>query len=246
VRTVLDLNADVGEGFDSDAELLAVVTSANVACGFHAGDAATMLRCCELAADHGVAIGAQVSYRDRAGFGRRDLDIDADALLCDLEEQLTALRGVAQVAGVSVGYLKPHGALYNRIVWDDEQAAAVVELAARHRLPLLGLPGSRALELAGPASVPTFREFFADRAYTDDGRLVPRSEPHAVVEKADHVTSRTVRMADAGVVASVNGVDVDVRADSVCVHGDTPGAVSLARAVRIALERAGCAVRPFA
>jgi UPF0271 protein len=246
VRTTLDLNADVGEGFDSDTELFAVITSANVACGFHAGDAATMRACCRLAVDNGVAVGAQVSYRDREGFGRREVEIGVDALLADVEEQLAALEDAASAAGGVIRYIKPHGALYNRIVWDAEQAGAVVAAASRHALPVLGLPGGRVLDLAVEAGVATFGEFFADRAYTADGRLVPRSEANALVADADAVAARVVRMAEAGVVRSVDGIDIAVEAESVCVHGDTPGAVSLARAVRAALEGAGCALRPFA
>jgi UPF0271 protein len=246
VRTTLDLNADVGEGFDTDEELIAVITSANVACGFHAGDAATMRTCCRLAGDHGVAVGAQVSYRDREGFGRRTVEIGADALLADIEEQLAALSEAAAAAGADIVYIKPHGALYHRIVWDDEQAGAVVAAASRRGLPVLGLPGGRVLDLAVEAGLPTFREFFADRGYTADGRLVPRSDADALVADVRDVAARVVRMADEGVVRSVGGIDVAVEADSVCVHGDTPGAVSLARAVRAALEGAGCALRAFA
>ncbi|HSS68025.1 MAG TPA: 5-oxoprolinase subunit PxpA [Nocardioidaceae bacterium] len=245
MRATLDLNADVGEGFDGDTELFALITSANVACGFHAGDAATMRVCCELAVASGVAVGAQVSYRDRAGFGRRDVDVSADELAEALDEQLADLRDAATAAGVDVGYIKPHGALYNRIVWDVEQAAAVVSVARRHRLPLLGLPGSRALGLGVDAGVATFAEFFADRGYAADGRLVPRSEPGALVADADAVATRVARLATAGIVESVDGTDVVVEADSVCVHGDTPDAVALARSARAALEAAGCMLRPF-
>ena len=241
VRAALDLNADVGEGFDSDTELFALITSANVACGFHAGDASTMRLCCELAAARGVAVGAQVSYRDRAGFGRRDVDVSVDDLAePPSSEQVADLRDAATAAGVDIGYIKPHGALYNRIVWDAEQAAAVVSVARRHGLPLLGLPGSRALGLGADAGVATFLEFFADRGYTADGRLVPRSEPGALVADADAVAARVARMATAGVVESVDGTDVVVEADSVCVHGDTPDAVALARSARVALEGTGC------
>jgi 5-oxoprolinase (ATP-hydrolysing) subunit A len=246
VRGSLDLNADVGEGFANDEELFALITSANVACGFHAGNSATMETCCRLAVDNGVAVGAQVSYRDRAGFGRRDVEIGADALLADVEEQLAALRQAASAAGGEIRYIKAHGALYNRIVWDAEQAGAVVAAARRHGLPILGLPGGCVLDLAVEAGLPTFREFFADRGYTADGRLVPRAQPDALVAAAADAAARVVRMADAGVVRSVEGIDVAVEADSVCVHGDAPGVVSLARAVREALEGAGCVLRPFA
>jgi UPF0271 protein len=246
VRRPIDLNADVGEGFDSDTELFGLITSANVACGFHAGDAATMRASCELAAAHGVCVGAQVSYRDREGFGRRELDVDASTLRADIEEQLTGLAREAAAAGLSVGYLKPHGALYNRVVRDDGHAAVVVEAARAWDLPVLGLPRSRVLELAAAAGVGAFREFFADRGYASDGKLVPRTETGALVADPAEVARRVARMAADGVVGSVDGVDVPVAADSVCVHGDTPGAVGLARGVRAALLSAGRDLRPFA
>jgi 5-oxoprolinase (ATP-hydrolysing) subunit A len=245
VRSTIDVNADVGEGFDTDAELLGVVSSANVACGFHAGDIDTMRACCDLAVRHGVAVGAQVSYRDREGFGRRDVEIAPDRLLDDIEEQIAALRDAARPAGADVRYLKPHGALYNRVVWDGDQADSVVEAARRHGLAVLGLPGSTVLARARAAGVPAYREFFADRGYTSDGRLLPRTEPGAVVDDADDVAGRIRRLVADGSVVSVDGVDVAADADSVCVHGDTPGAVGLARRVRAALEDAGCSVRPF-
>jgi UPF0271 protein len=245
MSAALDLNADVGEGFGTDADLFAVITSANVACGFHAGDRSTMAQCCQHAVRNGVAVGAQVSYRDREGFGRRDVEIDRTALLADIEEQIEALRDAAGSAGAVVGYLKPHGALYNRVVWDAEQAAAVVEAARRNALALLGLPGSVVLQQAAAASVRAYREFFADRGYTTAGRLVARSDPGALVEDADDVAARVGRLVTEGVVRSVDGVDVAVEADSVCVHGDTPDAVALAGAVRRAIVGAGCSLRSF-
>jgi UPF0271 protein len=246
VPATLDLNADVGEGFDTDAELFAVITSANVACGFHAGDHATMVTCCELAVRNQVSVGAQVSYRDREGFGRRDVEIGHDALLADIEEQIERLCDAAGSTGAVVSYLKPHGALYNRVVWDAEQAAAVVEAARRHTLPLLGLPESVVLQQGAAAGLTTYREFFADRGYTAAGRLVARSEPAALVDDSEEVAARAARLVREGLVRSVDGVDVAVEADSVCVHGDTPGAVALAGAVRRALVDAGCSLRSFA
>ena len=230
----LDLNADVGEGFEHDKALLGIVTSANVACGFHAGDASTMRLTSALAVHHGVAIGAQPSYRDREGFGRRDVEIDPDRLVADLVEQVDALMEAAASVGGVVTYLKPHGALYNRAGVDAEHAAAVVEACRRYELPVLALPGSRLLSLADEAQVRGYREFFADRAYADDGRLVPRSHPDAVITDPDLLSSRVHAMAQRGDV------------DSVCVHGDTDGAVELARAARVAIESAGVEVRAFA
>ena len=249
----IDLNADLGEGFgvwrlgDDDA-LLDLVTSANVACGFHAGDPSTMRRVCSRAAAAGVAVGAQVSYRDLAGFGRRFIDVDPAELADDVLYQLAALDGIARTAGTRVSYVKPHGALYNAAVTHAGQAAAVVDavLAFHRRLPVLGLPGSALLRTAEAAGMRPVAEGFADRGYTPDGRLVPRRQPGALVHQPAVVAERAVRMATEGVVVAVDGTTLLMPVESVCVHGDTPGAVELARAVRTALAGAGVAVRPFA
>ena len=244
---VVDLNADLGEGVTDDAALLGVVSSANVACGFHAGDPQTMRNVCALAVERGVNVGAQVSYRDRANFGRRELDVGADQLYADVAEQLMALRDAAQEAGTVVAYVKPHGALYNRTVRDGEQAAAVVA-AVRDggRLPVLGLPGSKLLDLARQAGLLAVREAFADRAYTPEGALVARGTGGAVLTDPDVVAARAVKIATTGVVDSIGGSPVPTGARSICVHGDTPGAVRIARRVREALESAGVIVRSFA
>ncbi|WP_030907027.1 LamB/YcsF family protein [Streptomyces sp. NRRL F-5126] len=249
----IDLNADLGEGFGrwhltEDEALLSVVTSANVACGFHAGDAVTMRSVCAWAAERGVRIGAQVSYRDLAGFGRRSMDVPADELAAEVAYQIGALRVFAEAAGSRVSYVKPHGALYNRAVHDDGQAGAVVSgvLLAGGGLPVLGLPGSRLHARAAEAGLPVVAEAFADRAYTARGTLVPRTEEGAVVSDGAAVVERAVTMATSGSVTAVTGERVDVRARSLCLHGDTPGAVELARTVRGAMESAGVRVEPFA
>jgi UPF0271 protein len=250
--SAIDLNADLGEGFgvwrlgDDDA-LLQSVTSANVACGFHAGDPATMRRVCAGAAAAGVAVGAQVSYRDLAGFGRRFIDVDPAELAADVLYQLAALDGIARTAGTRVSYVKPHGALYNAAVTHEGQAQAVVDavLAYDRRLPVLGLPGSALLRTAEAAGMRPVVEGFADRGYTPDGRLVPRRQPGALVHEPAVVAERAVRMATEGVVVAVDGTTLLMPVESVCVHGDTPGAVDLARAVRTALADSGVAVRPF-
>jgi UPF0271 protein len=250
---VIDLNADLGEGFgvwrlgDDDA-LLGLVSSANVACGFHAGDPVTMRRVCAGAAAAGVAVGAQVSYRDLAGFGRRFLDVDPAELAADVLYQLAALDGIARAAGTRVSYVKPHGALYNAAVTHEGQARAVVDAVLAHdrRLPILGLPGSALLREAEAAGLHPVPEGFADRGYTPAGTLVPRTEPGAVLQDPAAVAQRAVRMAADGVVVAVDGSTVPMPVRSVCVHGDTPGAVQIARAVRAALEEAGLAVRSFA
>ncbi|MEU3993728.1 LamB/YcsF family protein [Streptomyces platensis] len=252
VPPVIDLNADLGEGFGrwqltDDEALLSVVTSANVACGFHAGDPATMRRVCELAAERGVVIGAQVSYRDLAGFGRRAMDVPPDELAAEITYQIGALEVFARAAGARVGYVKPHGALYNRCVHDEEQARAVVDgiRAVGGGLPVLGLPGSRLHEAATRAQLPVIDEAFADRAYTPEGTLVPRREPGAVIHDPDEVVKRALGMARDQAVTARDGRRVAVTARSLCLHGDTPGAADLARRVRSELTAAGVHVRSF-
>jgi 5-oxoprolinase (ATP-hydrolysing) subunit A len=227
----MDLNADLGEGVTDDEGLLAVVTSANVACGYHAGDERVMASVCREAAARGVVVGAQVSYRDREGFGRRPMEVDPDTLAEWVADQVGVLSGIARRAGVEVAYVKPHGALYHRVVDDEQQAAAV--LFGSGRLAALGLPGSALLRLAGEQGRVVVPEGFPDRGYTADGRLVPRSEPGALVRGADQVAAHALALAAAGVVRTV------------CVHGDSPDAVATARAVRDALTAAGYQVRPW-
>jgi len=249
----LDLNSDLGEGYGhwalgDDAALLEVVTSANVACGFHAGDPATIDRTVRTATEHGVAIGAQVSYPDLVGFGRREIDVPPEDLTADVLYQIGALEAFARTAGSRVRYVKPHGALYNRIVRDPVQAAAVVEAIRRYdpALPLLTLPGSAAMRAAEEAGIPAVAEGFADRAYTAEGRLVSRREPGAVLHDPGQVATRAVVMATEGRVETVDGGQVAVQVRSLCVHGDTPGAVELAKAVRAALDEAGLPLEAFA
>lgn len=248
----IDLNADLGEGFGvwqlgEDDALLGVVSSANVACGFHAGDPSIMRRVCERAVAGGVAIGAQVSYRDLAGFGRRFLDVAPDELAADVLYQLAALEGIARTVGGRVAYVKPHGALYNATVTHDEQARAVVEAVAAYdgSLAILGLPGSALLTRATEAGLRAVPEGFADRGYTPHGTLLPRGRPGALIDDPALVAERAVRMAADGVVDAVDGSQVEVDVASVCVHGDTPGAVGIARAVRAALSAAGIDVAAF-
>lgn len=249
----IDLNADLGESFGrwevgDDAALLGVVTSANVACGFHAGDPSVLARACELAAARGVAIGAQVGYPDLAGFGRRFIDVPPADLTNDVLYQIGALEAFARVSATRVAYVKPHGALYNAVVHHEAQAAAVVEAVIRYdpALPVVGLPGSALLRLAGEAGLRTVREAFADRAYTPEGTLVSRREPGAVLHDPETIAARCVRLAERGEIEATDGTVVSVRPRSICVHGDTPGAVDSARAVRAALTAAGLILAPFA
>ncbi len=228
----IDLNADLGEGVTDDPGLLRVVTSANLACGFHAGDEVTMRAVCTDAAERGVVIGAQVSYLDRENFGRKHMDPASEVLTGWVRDQVDLLTTIARGCGTHVSYLKPHGALYNRVVDDEEQAAAV--LRGSGTLPVLGLPGSAILRLAEAAGRTGVREGFPDRGYTEDGRLVPRDQPGALVEGADAISANAVEMARGGEVRSL------------CVHGDSPGAVEAAESVRAALVEAGYDVRPWA
>ena len=250
---MIDLNADLGEGFGrwsltDDAALLAVVTSANVACGFHAGDPSTMRRVCEQAVEAGVRIGAQVSYRDLAGFGRRSMDVPADELADEVTYQIGALDAFARAVGDRVRYVKPHGALYNRVIADEEQAAAVVAgvLRAGSDLPVLSLPGSAVHRLAAEADLPIVAEAFADRAYRSDGTLLSRRQPGAVLEDEAAVVAQALGLARDGAVVAWSGELVVIQARSVCLHGDTPGAPAMAVAVRRALTEAGVAIGPFA
>lgn len=248
----IDLNADLGEGFgvwrlgDDDA-MLQIVTSANVACGFHAGDPAGLLRVCRSAAERGVRIGAQVSYRDLAGFGRRFVDIAADDLVADVVYQIGALQAIAQAAGSVVFYVKPHGALYNTIVTHREQAAAVAQAVhlVNPTLPVLGMTGSAFFDEAGRLGLRTVAEAFADRAYRADGRLVSRREPGAVLDDPAAIADRVATMVTSGRVTAIDGTEIAVDVESVCVHGDSPGAVQIATAVRDRLNIAGTDITAF-
>jgi UPF0271 protein len=247
----MDLNSDLGEGFGAwkmgdDEAMLDIVTSANIACGFHAGDPSVMRRVCELAAERGVAIGAHVGYHDLAGFGRRALDIAPDALANEVLYQIGALDAFARAAGSRVTYVKPHGALYNTAAVDAEQAAAIVDGLRRYdpELALLCLPNSEMQRQAEAAGVLAYAEAFADRAYTAEGRLVSRKQPGAVLHDAGAVAERAVGMATGGVVTE-NGTKLEIRPDSLCVHGDTPGAVELARRIEAALAEAGVQLAAF-
>jgi UPF0271 protein len=250
---VIDLNADLGEGFGAwrlgdDEAMLAIVTSANVACGFHAGDPPTMRRVCARAVARGVRIGAQVSYRDLAGFGRREMAVPPDELAAEILYQIAALDGIARAEGGRVSYVKPHGALYNRAARDREQAAAIAAAVVSYdpSLPLLTLPGSETETAATEVRLRTVTEAFADRGYADDGSLVPRGRPGALVTDPGAVAARAVAMVTDGAVDTVEGHRLELSPRSLCVHGDTPGAVALATAVRSALEQVGVTVAPFA
>jgi 5-oxoprolinase (ATP-hydrolysing) subunit A len=229
---VVDLNADVGEGFPADAALFRLVTSANVACGFHAGDTETMRAACERAVAAGAAIGAHVSYRDREGFGRRPLPVVPATVAVEAADQIAALRAAAAAAGARVAYMKPHGALYHRASGDRECAEALVVAAADAGLAVLGFPGSSLLACALEGGLLAVAEGFADRTYAADGSLVPREEQSALLD-ADAAARQALALAQGGTVQSI------------CVHGDSAGAAALAARVRHALIDAGIELRSF-
>lgn len=248
----LDLNADLGEipagdGVAVDNDLLAVITSANVACGGHAGDAASMARVCDSAARQGVAIGAQVSYVDQQGFGRTRLEVPSATLARQLAEQIDELQRHARTAGSAVAYVKPHGALYHAAASEPEVAQAVVDAIDRHgvALPVLTTPGSALADAARSAGLAAFDEAFIDRGYLPDGRLVSRSESGALITDPGAIRERVTTLVIEGTVVAISGERLTVPAASACVHSDTPGAVEIARLVRATLESLGVAVRPF-
>lgn len=248
----MDLNSDLGEGYGAwtmgdDLALLDIVTSANIACGFHAGDPTTMRRTVEAAAERGVAIGAHVSYPDRRGFGRYDMDVPLEQVRDDVVYQISALYGVARAAGSGVSYVKPHGALYNRITTDPALARAVVDAITGFdpALPLLTQPGGAGHDAASAVGLPVVAEGFADRGYLPTGRLTPRSEPGAIITDPDLITRRVLTMCTDNTVTADNGQDIELRIDSLCLHADTPGAVQLARTIRDALQGAHIPLHPF-
>jgi UPF0271 protein len=249
----IDLNSDVGESFGrwtlgDDSAMFESVSSANVACGFHAGDPSVIRATSAKAAQAGVVIGAHVGYRDLAGFGRRFLDVDPTELADDVVYQIGALQALAATAGARVKYVKPHGGLYNAIVKHTAQAQAVVDAvkAVDPSLPILGLPGSEVLRLAEKAGLRAVTEAFADRAYNPDGTLVSRTQAGAVLHDPAEVAGHVLRMATEGRVKAIDGSLLNVRAESICVHGDSPGAVAMAAAVKSALSDAGVGIAAFA
>ena len=249
---MIDLNSDLGESYGAwkmgeDATMLGIVSSANIACGFHAGDPLTILATVRAAATRGVAIGAHVSYPDRVGFGRRPMDVTHAELLADVIYQIGALQGICTAAGTRVSYVKPHGALYNTIASDARQGAAVIEgiKSIDPTLVLMGLAGASILRQAAEAGLATVAEAFADRAYTATGRLISRREPGALLHDPDQIAARMLRLATEGVIEAVDGSTLTLQADSICVHGDSPGAVVIAERIRSVLITGGVAIRPF-
>jgi UPF0271 protein len=245
----VDLNADLGEeilGGEHDASMLECVTSASVACGFHAGDPGTMHRTISEAVSRGVVVGAHPSYADRSGFGRRHVEVEPERLTDELLYQIGGLDALARAVGTRIRFVKPHGALYNEMAHDEDHAAAVCKaIAGFEDLVLLAPAGSVSLRVAESFGIRSAPEVFADRSYLPDGRLAPRTMHGAVITDTDEVARRAVMLATRGTATTVDGDAIELRGHSICIHGDTPGSVRTARAVRSALEGAGLAVEPF-
>ncbi|MDO9509277.1 MAG: 5-oxoprolinase subunit PxpA [Thermovirgaceae bacterium] len=252
MRLAVDMNSDMGEGFGpwrmgDDALVMDFITSANIACGFHAGDPLVMKRTVSLAVGRGVAIGAHPGYPDLSGFGRREMDCSPEEIHAFCLYQIGALAAVAGAAGAGVAHVKAHGALYNRGAKDAAAAAAITGAVrdAGKGLVLVGPPDSAFERAAGLAGVPFAAEAFADRAYMSDGSLVPRSKPGAVIADPEEAARRAVSMVVDGRVTSIDGAVLKIRPDTICIHGDTPGAAAMARRIRSALEKGGVFVGPL-
>ena len=246
----IDLNSDLGESFGRwtlghDAELMASITSCNIACGYHAGDPEVMRRTVRLAREHGVAIGAHPGLPDLVGFGRRAMSVTAADVENLVLYQVGALAAIARAEGTRLQHVKPHGALYNMAIKDRGLADGIARAVASFdpSLLLFGLPGTELLRAGDAAGLPLAAEGFADRNYEADGSLTPRTEPDAVIHDAAAVVTRAVQMAREGVVISRDGEEVPMRVATICTHGDTPGSHTLARRIRDGLERAGIKVR---
>lgn len=242
--TSIDLNCDLGEGCPNDAELMKYISSANIACGFHAGDAATMKRTVELALESNVAIGAHPGYEDRANFGRIEKKLPPDELIELISIQVNSLIAICRTIGAKVVHVKPHGALYNRSAKDPETAAAIAEAVKRidRNLVLFGLSGSHSIAEAERIGLRTASEVFADRTYRDDGSLTPRSEPNALITSTEESIEQVLNMIKYGRVRTTDGLMIQITAGTICVHGDGEHAVEFARSIKIALSKNGVPV----
>jgi UPF0271 protein len=249
----IDLNSDMGESLGAwrmgdDAAMLKIVSSANLACGFHAGDPTSLLRTLREAKTQGVVVGAHVAYRDLLGFGRRNMDVESADLIADVIYQIGALKGLATAAGTSVRYVKPHGALYNTIAHDARQARDVIT-AIREvdaSLVLVALAGSPLINWAQDQGLRVVAEAFADRAYTPAGELVSRRQAGAVLHDADLIAERMLRLVEKGELVAIDGSVIRLQAESICVHGDNPSAVAIAHQLRASLTQAGVSLTAFA
>ena len=246
----IDFNCDMGESFGMyklglDEEVIKHITSANIACGFHAGDPMWMRRTVELSEEHSVGVGAQPSYPDLAGFGRRFMKLTPEEVRNDMTYQIGALQAFTK--GKKLQHVKPHGALYNAAVADPELARAISQAALEvdDEMIIVALAGSAWVEIAAEMGLRVARETFADRAFTAEGTLVPRSQEGSVIHDVDEVVERCVKMVTEGKATAITGEEIEIHADSLCLHGDNPGAVEMAKAVSEGLERAGAEIVPM-
>ncbi|WP_140178546.1 5-oxoprolinase subunit PxpA [Providencia stuartii] len=253
MQKIIDLNSDLGESFGqwqmgNDDAMLNIVSSANIACGFHAGSPEGILKILKAARQNDVVVGAHVGYPDLVGFGRRNMDIAANELIADVIYQIGALKGLASAAGCKVQYVKPHGALYNTIAHDKRQAMAVIDAinAVDEKLILVALAGSPLIEWAKERGLTVVAEAFADRAYHANGTLVSRKEAGAVLHDPVQVAQRMLQLVNEGGVISIEGQFTPIEAGSICVHGDSPGAVAMAQQVRELLQQNGVSISAFA
>jgi UPF0271 protein len=245
MKMIVDLNADLGEGAGHDDELLDLVTSANIACGFHAGDANTMRQSIEAARARNVAVGAHPSFFDRENFGRKELPVKLDEIFDAVVYQLGIFQAIAEAAGVRPNHVKPHGALYNMAVRDEQLADAIARaIVSVDGELILFAPHDTGLSRAGEKNgLQIAHEVFVDRNYLSNGQLVSRTRPDALLHDPAEAAPRVLRMLREGKVRSVDGVDIDVRAETICLHGDNPEAVEFACALRARLEKEGVEVR---
>ncbi|MCR5683725.1 MAG: LamB/YcsF family protein [Clostridiales bacterium] len=248
----VDLNADLGESFGAykigaDEEIIPLVSSVNIACGWHAGDPLVMGRSVKLAKEYGVSVGAHPGYPDLMGFGRRNMKVSPAEVKAYIQYQVGALYAFCKAAGVKLHHVKPHGAMYNMAGADYKLARAVAEAVAEidDSLPLLALSGSEMVRAANEIGLPCASEVFADRNYEEDGSLRARSFPDSMITDEDECIRRILRMVNEGKITAVTGKDIDIRADSICVHGDNPKALAFVKRIRDALGNDGIGIRPF-
>lgn len=249
---VIDLNCDLGESFGAytigmDSEVIPLITSANVACGYHAGDPLVMAKTVSLCRQHNVQVGAHPGFPDLIGFGRRNLAVKPEEANAYVMYQVGALKAFCDAEGLQLHHVKPHGALYNMAGKDYALARAIAKAVQTidETLPLLGLSGSQMIQAAKDIGLPYASEVFADRAYQQDGSLVPRTQPGAMITDEEEAVARVVRMAAEGKVTTIDGVDIPIQADSVCVHGDSPSALAFVAKIREALAKAEITVKTF-
>ncbi len=245
MRRSIDINCDMGEGCGNDAALMPYISSANISCGYHAGDAATMRETIELAARHGVAVGAHPSYRDRENFGRTDVELSAAELRTLILEQLEIFAGACREIGVTISHVKPHGALYNRSARDTAVARTIAEAVLEFDagLTLYGLAQSHSTEAARKLGLKAADEAFADRAYEPDGSLVSRKKQNALINSPEIAAAQALHIALGGGVVAIDGSNVQLSAETICVHGDGPNAAAIARTIRSAFELAGVVIK---